>query len=636
MNFNIEYNQVIGRTVSMDGIYSVTGDANTGHIYIHKRDLSGEWIRTVIDYGASSGAGESLSIYRDSIAIGCSGDISVRILQEEQFSLSQTVSTIVAEGSVSFGKSISIRENLMVVGDPGTDSNRGSIFIFEKESLGKWLNNHSYKEVVPDIRSSNQYFGYSVSVGDGFVAVGAIGENNYTGAIFIFEKDEETGEWIQSYKILASDGREGDRLGTSLSLSGEYMASGAEFKTVGEEIRAGAVYVYKYVNRWYEVSKIFGSGENSLEANYFGNKLELKDGYLIVGSPGARNRGVAYLFSQKRNWGLLNKFDDISVLDGEFGGGVSVSYPYFSITAPETNSQLGTNVIYKEPPIVFRAAQEFNVNREYLPSKASIFLRRAGKNRLNYWLLSNSQDTVIDCSNFLNITKNGNVVIFSDEMEDFTGNGYMYMDRDDETDFNIVNYPIRSFSSETFYVWIRCYSQKTGYFKSELLLDGKVVDSYDSFLNNPSAIEWEWVKMKMIIPDESIHSMGIKIKEKGCSIDKLYITTTDNSPYGEGPNNSISPYVTIHSQLYESDGEKPSTSLFIYDYKNTVDEVIGDDWYNFIIKSNDKYHGYMDSSDFVGSFFIVVSTSGDDSENYVIWEMVENDEYMSFPSVFRI
>ena len=50
----------------------------------------------------------------------------------------------------------------------------------------------------------------------------------------------------------------------------------------------------------------------------------------------------------------------------------------------------------------------------------------------------------------------------------------------------------------------------------------------------------------------------------------------------------------------------------------------------------DSNHGYTTSDMFVGSYAIVMSSSGGDYNNFVVWEMVDNDEYQANASAIKI
>ena len=157
--------------------------------------------------------------------------------------------------------------------------------------------------------------------------------------------------------------------------------------------------------------------------------------------------------------------------------------------------------------------------------------------------------------------------------------------------------------------------------------------------------DWQWVNTTLVLPDIVEHILGIKIKGDNVLIDKIYIEDTTNTPYGEGPDYTLSPYFTIHMKVYNSEKIDPSVStvvtgepnlsLYIYDYKNSISEVVQDDWYNFNISVMGNTHGYTQASDFDGNYFLVMAVTGYSSSNFVVWEFVKSDEYLSSISAIK-
>ncbi len=292
-----------------------------------------------------------------------------------------------------------------------------------------------------------------------------------------------------------------------------------------------------------------------------------------------------------------------------------------------------------------RLAQEFEVNQEFLPSKASVYLKRVGENINDYWSISNTAPTVIDTTNFSTITKGDNIVIFDDVINSFTGNGYMILQNNELSDFDIINYPIRATSSDTFNLWIRYLLSESPIDPSinqslvDILMDGVVMGSiYDtdevvSNISNPSdLVSWRWAKITLVLPDTVEHILGIKIKRNGTAIDKIYIEADSPEPFNNGPDYGVSPYLTTHMRVYDSVNDMPLNPLYIYDYKNSIAEVVQDDWYNFNIKVLDNNHGYISANDFIENYFLVMSTTGSSTDNFIVWELVNNDEYNAPPS----
>jgi hypothetical protein len=79
----------------------------------------------------------------------------------------------------------------------------------------------------------------------------------------------------------------------------------------------------------------------------------------------------------------------------------------------------------------------------------------------------------------------------------------------------------------------------------------------------------------------------------------------------------------------ELENNIPNSPLFIYDYKNSITEIIQDDWYNFNIKVLDDTHGYTSASDFTEDYYLVMSVSGSNTSNFIIWELIDNDEQIN-------
>jgi hypothetical protein len=88
-------------------------------------------------------------------------------------------------------------------------------------------------------------------------------------------------------------------------------------------------------------------------------------------------------------------------------------------------------------------------------------------------------------------------------------------------------------------------------------------------------------------------------------------------------------------KVYDSLKGEPNSPIFVYDYKNSITEVIQDDWYNFDIKVLDDTHGYVTANDFHESFYLVMSVSGSNTSNFIVWELVDNDEYNAPSSAIK-
>jgi len=628
-----DYN--FGTSVVIDGYFAAVGEPSNTKTYLYKRSINGTW-ESMIPGGISM-RGNSLAMYGDYLVVGDTVSREVKIYNKN--TTADNPLQTKAEASIpGFGGSVAISENYLIIGASESDSNKGSVYIYKKTATDIW-GAYSGNPITLTASEENGYFGCSVTTNDTSIIVGAKGDNQKTGAVYVYIKNTDTNLWELTQTILASDGAINDEFGVSVSASGNYFVVGARYKDSSSgDINSGAAYVYKYTTTWYEVDKLSGIDENNPAGDHFGESVYINGDYIIIGSPAARNIGVADVFYKKRGWGHLKKITGgDSSSEDNFGNAVSISGRFLIVGGAyndEAASNAGAVYLYDDPPVRLRLAQEFDVNAEYLPSKATVYLKRVGKNNSDYWGIYNTTKTVIDATNFLTITSKDNIVIFSDELDDFTGNGYMILKDSSFSNFSVINYPIRAIQSDTYNLWIRCLSSNSERFKADILIDGEISKTIDQVVNNPSIPEWAWVNTTIVLPDTREHVLGIRIKEDEAAIDKLYIEADSTIPYGEGPDYIISPYLTIHMQVYNS-GEAPVSSLYMYDYKNTITQVVQDDWYNFDIRVLDDNHGYTSMSDFEGSYYLVMSSSGSTHDNFVVWELVDNDEYNISPSAIK-
>lgn len=283
-----------------------------------------------------------------------------------------------------------------------------------------------------------------------------------------------------------------------------------------------------------------------------------------------------------------------------------------------------------------RLAQTFSVLGQYVPTKASIYLKRVGKNISSYFLLSDIP-IIIDATNFLDLQQQANKIWFDDRVPGFTGNGYMSMNPSldiidtEDSDFGTLLYPIKSETGRAFNLRMRIRSL-TSLFRCDVLMDDEHVRTITVTVSQDT---WTWVELSFGVPDNKIHLLGIKLKEKGNAIDKLYIDYKGALPIADdqGPDYTVSPYFTVHALIYSTtDNLVPSEAFFIYDYKNSIEDVRHDDWYHFNIQLLDNRL----TADFSGSAALVITTTGSTENNFAIWERKASDEYDAFPSLIKI
>ena len=190
--------------------------------------------------------------------------------------------------------------------------NYGAVYIFTY-SGGSW----SQEKLVAPNRSTNDYFGYSVSIsGDGTkVIVGAPSEDSTanqssstgagdSGAAYIFTYS--SGSWDTGTMIKAEDAQGSDDFGQGVSMNsdGTKVLVGAQREDTGAS-DSGAAYIFAYSGgSWSQQAKIFPDvakasgkfGSEGLQLSPDGTKA-IVGAYYSDNSSGSSAAGAAYVFT---------------------------------------------------------------------------------------------------------------------------------------------------------------------------------------------------------------------------------------------------------------------------------------------------------------------------------------------------
>lgn len=210
-----------------------------------------------------------------------------------------------------FGLSLAIQEGILVVGAPGQSQRRGAVYLFERRD-GIWV---QAQKLVASDGGSGHAFGSSVSLYGNTLAIGAPSASSARGAVYVFKARE--GIWIQDQKIVAPDGATGDAFGASIAMSDGTLAIGARLDdliVIGDN--RGSVYTFQTNGpSFVSTGKLFLSDARA--SDEFGASLAFGGSELLVGAPfrdlGASddNAGMVYRFrSESGSWALAGSISD--------------------------------------------------------------------------------------------------------------------------------------------------------------------------------------------------------------------------------------------------------------------------------------------------------------------------------------
>jgi FG-GAP repeat len=298
-----------GYGVDVDGDTAVIGAidvAGHGMAYVFQRDAGGNWSE-VAKLSASDGA---------------NGD--------------------------QFGQFVAISGDLVIVSARGNDSGgsgAGAAYIFGRDEGGadNW---GEVKKIVSGDPAASDDFGSAVDLEGNTAVVGSNGDSSNTGAVYVFYQDQGgTDNWGQVKKITANDAATNDSLGTSVSLAGDVLISGA----YGDDTFKGSAYIFYRnqggSNNWGQVKKL--TATSPANSDYFGWSSHTDGTIAAVGVPldddNGSNSGSAYIFSKDQggsdNWGLITKvLASDGVAGDEFGWDVEVNGSTLIVAADATDT----------------------------------------------------------------------------------------------------------------------------------------------------------------------------------------------------------------------------------------------------------------------------------------------------------
>lgn len=202
----------------------------------------------------------------------------------------------------AFGASVALRGNLAFIGAPGEQDGAGAVYVYERTDSGTWSRR---AHIVNPDTSRGINFGMALAVDESRLLVGA--PRGKGGAVHVYHRNQ-AGKWTKKTTLASNRVNQGARFGSTLSLRGDIALIGAPRHASG----SGAVFVYRHVDgEW-------SSGGNLVaydsEPRYrFGASLARGEATAWVGAPGAQGgKGALYRFKQDpsgRGWASVKKIE---------------------------------------------------------------------------------------------------------------------------------------------------------------------------------------------------------------------------------------------------------------------------------------------------------------------------------------
>ncbi|TAF92799.1 MAG: T9SS C-terminal target domain-containing protein [Bacteroidetes bacterium] len=341
--------------ISASGNTAVIGapddDAGVGSVYVFNRvnhvwqlttKLTGTYTGSSVN--AKQGTAVAISADGTKIAFGAPGNNNnaggVYIFTKNATSWVQQayVTPYDMVGSARLGTSITMGANgeIIVAGGMNDNSNRGASWIFvQRDAIWQQL---QAKLVATDATTNAQQgSAVAISADTTTIAIGALRDNNYTGAFWIFKRNETGLYTQQGNKYLPTQVIGAAQIGTSIAINadGKSLAIGAP-----KDNNKGAVWIYVLQNNLYmQDAKI--TNTNSADNSQFGfaASLSANGKTLLVGSNLANTQnGASWQYTRPSN-GWASALP--TLIQGSGAVGAAQQGSSVAISADETTSIIG-------------------------------------------------------------------------------------------------------------------------------------------------------------------------------------------------------------------------------------------------------------------------------------------------------
>jgi hypothetical protein len=340
---------VSGNTVIIGAPDDDDNGDNSGSAYVFVR--SGEsWSQqaklTADDGTEDAGFGCSVAIDGDTAVIGAAKDLennntsgSTYVFIRSGESWSQQAKLIPDDSMPGdmFGWSVDVDDSTVVVGAYGNTDSKGSVYVFLRDG-SSWT--QQARIDAGDDAMPGDSFGYSASLSGNSIIIGVPYDDDYgsnSGSAYIFLS--EGSSWTEQAKLTPSDPIVEDKFGYSVSIGGDISAIGA----YGDDGYEGSAYVFiRDSGVWTQQEKL-EPADNTSE-NYVGWSVAVSEDSTLVAAPFSNDlTGLAYLFLREE--GIWTQQTSISPSDSEpyilFGLSVAISNDIAVIGAPYGSDEEG-------------------------------------------------------------------------------------------------------------------------------------------------------------------------------------------------------------------------------------------------------------------------------------------------------
>lgn len=234
--------------------------------------------------------------------------IYIRNPNTDLFEFSQKIASPEREQNMEFGLAVDLFGDHLVTGTPfvstGLDgqpiiSRAGAVFLYSIASAGLF---QFTQKIVSEERGTNRRFGTSVSIHGNVVAVGEPNADIQKGRVYVFELNS-SGTLEYTFTIAPEVLNNGDQLGLTVFVNDDALLAGAPYHISDN----GAAFFYErnQDKTWSLIQRL--RAEDTTASVRFGDyHVELNDDTAVIGSHMLSGQGRLYIFKKNPDEGTLN------------------------------------------------------------------------------------------------------------------------------------------------------------------------------------------------------------------------------------------------------------------------------------------------------------------------------------------
>ncbi|WP_440053082.1 FG-GAP repeat protein [Pseudoalteromonas sp. T1lg65] len=259
---------------------------------------------------------------------------------ENAWSQQQILTATDGRAGDAFGQSIALNERFLIIGAPHSDAphkDSGSAYVYERD-------NHTWRfhtKLAAADGAEGDLFGISVAIDGDTILVGADLNDEKAekaGAVYAYHFDGK--QWNHQAKLTAKDGGNTDIFGVRISLSGDTALISArrdDIEGIGKD--AGSAYIFERTNgQWTQTQKLVAPDGKADDR--FARGVALRNDIALISAmhhdANGDNAGALYVFRKHLGqWRYANKIVATDGAPGDrFGWNVALSDNNAIIAAP--------------------------------------------------------------------------------------------------------------------------------------------------------------------------------------------------------------------------------------------------------------------------------------------------------------